>query len=197
MSPSGPSFGRDLPITQAAIDFARDRHSGQRRLSDTASFVSHPLEVGALLDRFDYPDHVIAAAVLHDVLENTETRPGELTDRFGVDVCRLVALVSDDPAIADEDERKEELLERVHEAGGYALVIYAADKVSKVRELQTLAARGDEEADADAKLRRHRNSLAMLEETIPENEVVHLLRRELRAFESAQARRRSASRGPA
>ncbi|HEY7629268.1 MAG TPA: HD domain-containing protein [Thermoleophilaceae bacterium] len=194
MSPSEPGFGRDLPITQAAIDFARDRHSGQRRLSDTASFVSHPLEVGALLDRFDYPDHVIAAAVLHDVLENTETRPGELTDLFGVDVCRLVALVSDDPAIADDDERKDELLERVRQAGGYALVIYAADKVSKVRELQILAARGNAEVDADAKLRRHRNSLVMLEETIPENEVVHLLRRELKAFESAQARRSTASR---
>jgi (p)ppGpp synthase/HD superfamily hydrolase len=197
MSPSEPGFGRDLPITQAAIDFARDRHSGQRRLSDTASFVSHPLEVGALLDRFDYPDHVIAAAVLHDVLENTETRPGELTDLFGVDVCRLVALVSDDPAIADDDERKDELLERVRQAGGYALVIYAADKVSKVRELQILAARGNAEVDADAKLRRHRNSLVMLEETIPENEVVHLLRRELKAFESAQARRSTASRRPA
>jgi len=197
MSPSEPGFGRDLPITQAAVDFARKRHSGQRRLSDTAAFVSHPLEVGGLLDRFDYPDHVIAAAVLHDVLENTETRPGELTDRFGVDVCRLVELVSDDPAIADEDERKEELLERVREAGGYALVIYAADKVSKVRELQILAARGDEEPDAGTKLRRHRKSLVMLQETIPDNELVHLLRRELKALEADEAPRRPASRRPA
>ena len=63
----------------------------------------HPLEVASLLEREGYPDHVVAAAVLHDVLEDTDTQRSELTERFGTAVSDLVAAVSDDPAIADEE----------------------------------------------------------------------------------------------
>jgi GTP diphosphokinase / guanosine-3',5'-bis(diphosphate) 3'-diphosphatase len=88
--------------------------------------------VASLLERADYPDHVVAAAVLHDVLEDTDTQPSELESSFGPDVGGLVALVSDDPSIPDEEERKDDVRERVRRAGGYAPIVYAADKVSKV-----------------------------------------------------------------
>ena len=90
------SFSRDLPITQAAVEFALRRHEGQHRLADGASFILHPLEVASLLERAHYPDHVVAAAVLHDVLEDTDTQRSELESNFGPDVASLVALVSDD-----------------------------------------------------------------------------------------------------
>jgi (p)ppGpp synthase/HD superfamily hydrolase len=77
------TFTRDLPLTQNAVEFARDRHRGQRRPADGASFLLHPLEVASLLDRSHYPDHVVAAAVLHDVLEDTDAERSELEARFG------------------------------------------------------------------------------------------------------------------
>jgi guanosine-3',5'-bis(diphosphate) 3'-pyrophosphohydrolase len=119
-------------MTQAAVGFALQRHKGQHRLADGASFILHPLEVASLLERSHYPDHVVAAAVLHDVLEDTDTQRSELESSFGPEVGGLVALVSDDPSIPDEEHRKDDVRERVRRAGGYAPIVYAADKVSKV-----------------------------------------------------------------
>ena len=74
-----PSFVADLPITRAALEFAAARHAGQRRDADLAPFILHPLEVAQLLRGRDYPDYVVAAGVLHDVIEDTDAdfeRPG-------------------------------------------------------------------------------------------------------------------------
>jgi (p)ppGpp synthase/HD superfamily hydrolase len=136
------SFLGDLPLARDAVDFALERHFGQRRAGDEAAFVLHPLEVASLLDRSHYPDHVVAAGILHDVLEDTDTDAAELRERFGPEVCELVELVSDDPAIADLEQRRDDLRERVRRVGGYAAVVYAADKISKVRELRIMIARG-------------------------------------------------------
>jgi GTP diphosphokinase / guanosine-3',5'-bis(diphosphate) 3'-diphosphatase len=178
------SFVRSLPLTRAAATFARQQHAGQRRAGDRAAFVIHPLEVAALLERSRCPDHVVAAAVLHDVLEDTDVDRSELESRFGAEVAELVAVVTDDPSIQDEEERKDDVRERVRRHGGYALMIYAADKISKVRELRTMRALGEAGEEVEVKLRRHRRSLAMLEVAIPDSRLVELLRFELEALET-------------
>lgn len=177
------TFLRHLPLAQQAVELAVELHAGQLRDSDGASFVMHPMEVASLLDRSHYPDHVVAAAVLHDVLENTDEQLDDLEARFGPDVAQLVAAVSDDASIPDVDERKDELRERVRAAGGYAAAVYAADKVSKVREIRTARAAGTPWDELEPKLRRHRASLAMLEERIPGSRLVQLLRFEIEALD--------------
>ena len=177
------SFGDELPLTQAATRFARRRHAGQRRAGDRAPFVIHPLEVAALLERAGCSDAVVAAGVVHDVLEDTETVYAELASEVGREVADLVVVVSDAPGIEDEEERKRDVRERVRRHGGAALLIYAADKVSKVRELRTAAALATGDEDVPVKLARHRASLAMLELEIPEHHLVELLRSEIRALE--------------
>lgn len=81
-----------------------------------------------MLERSEYPDRVVAAAVRHDVLEDTDAERSELEARFGPEVSGLVGLVSDDPSISCEEEQRDEARERVRR-GPPALVIYAADKV--------------------------------------------------------------------
>jgi hypothetical protein len=177
------SFLQDLPLARSAVDFAGERHAGQRRDADGAEFIVHPIEVAALLERSGYPDHVVAAAVLHDVLEDTDAERSDLEARFGSEVADLVAIVSDDPAIEDEERRKDDVRERVRRAGGLAPVVYAADKISKVRELRGLIHGGFDPAQAEAKFNRHRRSLAMLESTIPGSRLVETLRFEIEALE--------------
>jgi (p)ppGpp synthase/HD superfamily hydrolase len=177
------SFADRLPLTRAAIQFASERHSGQRRHADEAPFVLHPIEAASLLERSDYPDNVVAAAVLHDVLEDTDVERQELEARFGADVADLVATVSDDPSIQDTEEQKADVRERVRRAGGYAAAVYAADKTSKVRELRMMMARGVGGDEVKIKRERYRKSLAMLEETIPGSRIVELLRFELEALD--------------
>lgn len=148
----------------------------------------HAVEVAPLLERGGYPDHVVAAAVLHDVLEDTDVERTELEGRFGRAVSDLVAAVSDDPAIADEEARKDELRERVRRTGGYALAVYAADKVSKVRELRYLLTEDLTREHAEVKLRRHRKSLLMLEKELPGSRLVELLRFELESLDAPETR---------
>jgi len=164
------TFLQHLPRTQAAVAFALERHSGQRRQIDDAPFILHTLEVASLLDRSGYPDSVVAAAVLHDVLEKTDAERPEVEARFGAEVADLVAAVSDDPSIEDEEERKDRLREKVRGLGGNAAAVYAADKVSKVRELRMLLARGLPRERAEVLIARNRRSLAMLDETCPETD---------------------------
>ena len=177
------SFVRQLPLTREALEFAKDRHAGQRREADDASFVLHPLEVASLLDRSNYPDFVVAAAVLHDVLEDTDVKRPELEERFGPEVAELVAAVSEDPSIEGEEARKDGLRERVGRFGGYAAAVYAADKISKVREIRTQLARGDPRSELETKIERHRKSLEMLEDTIPGSRLARALRFELEALD--------------
>jgi (p)ppGpp synthase/HD superfamily hydrolase len=178
------SFLRDLPLASQAAEFAASQHRGQRREGDQAIFLAHPLEVASLLARSGYPDQVIAAALLHDVLEDTDVSDEAIGERFGDEVQELVAAVSDDPGIHDEDERKAELRERVRNLGGYAAVVYAADKISKVRELRMVIARGGRDEQVTRKLERHRESLEMLVDISPDARLVELLRFELESLDS-------------
>jgi (p)ppGpp synthase/HD superfamily hydrolase len=178
------SFAQDLPLTQQAIAFATERHASQRRDSDGAQFIVHPVEVASILGRSGYPDFVVAAAVLHDVLEDTDAESLDLEAQFGPQVSELVALVSDDPSIADAEAQKDDVRDRVRGGSTYAQAVYAADKVSKVRELRMLMAGGLDRDQAETKRRRYRRSLEMLEHKLSDERLVDLLRFELEALES-------------
>ena len=192
--PSAPaSFIERSPLTREALAFAEGRHSGQTRDLDDIPFVTHPLEVARLLHEAGYSDEVVAAGVLHDVLENTDAERADLDVRFGTAVTWLVTAVSDDPSIEDPEERKAALRRQVSQAGERAAAIFAADKVSKARELRLLVSRGElGEADR-AKIEHYEQSLDMLAEIIPGHDLVEQLRRELDALPIRQTR---ASPGP-
>jgi (p)ppGpp synthase/HD superfamily hydrolase len=181
MSTRGDFLERS-PLTRDALAFAEGRHEGQTRDFDELPFVTHPLEVARLLYESGYSDEVVAAGVLHDVLENTDAERADLDSRFGTAVTWLVASVSDDPSIEDAEKRKAALRRQVAEAGERAAAIFAADKVSKTRELGLRVSRGDfGEADR-AKAEHYEQSLEMLSEIIPDHDLVAQLRRELEAL---------------
>jgi (p)ppGpp synthase/HD superfamily hydrolase len=153
---------RGLPRAQAAIKFAAARHANQYRRTDDAPFIAHPIEVGWLLRCDGQPDKVIAAGLLHDVLEKTPTTRTELRHRFGARIARLVESISDDPSIDDYKSRKRALRERVARGDADTWAIFAADKISKVRELAQLPPRRRRGAKNRAKLTHYRASLSML-----------------------------------
>ena len=154
-----------LPIAQAALEFASARHSGEYREIDHAPLIAHPIEVGWLLRCDGQPKEVIAAGLLHDVLEKTETTSAELRHRFGVRTARLVEAVSDDPSNRDYEARKRELRARGAPADSDTAAVFAADKVAKVRELVLLPPRQLHETNIRAKLAHYRASLKMLRRT--------------------------------
>ena len=176
-----PPFIAELPLTCSAFEYAERHHHEQRRDSDLAPFVLHPLEVAVLLRNRGYDDEVVAAGLLHDVVEDTDATIDELRRRFGDRVAALVAAVSDDPSIEDYAERKAALREQVAAADADAQAIYAADKVAKTRELRAKAAREGASFD-EQKLHHYDESLAMLEREDPDMALTRQLRFELWAL---------------
>lgn len=170
-------------MATAAVEFAVERHAGQLRHADRAPFVMHPIEVGALLSRTGYPDDVVAAGVLHDVLEDTDTTASELRQRFGSTVSALVQAVSEDPSISDEQERKLALRKQVALGPADAVAVFAADKVSKARELRLTLNGGAVADELVPKLSHYWASLRVVERRLGDGHpVVERLRAELEAL---------------
>jgi hypothetical protein len=160
-------------------------HAGQCR-TDGTPFILHPREVASLLRSSGAPDHLIAAGLLHDLLEKTLVTAGDLQERFGPRITGLVLAVSDDEHIARYSDRKAALRRQVAGSGEEALTLFAADKLSKVRELRREGA-----ADLPSGVRRrlrvrrldhYRRSLAVLEERLPDSPLVRALHDELHAL---------------
>jgi (p)ppGpp synthase/HD superfamily hydrolase len=163
-----------MPVTSDALAFARERHDGAE--------VWHPFEVAVLLRNAGYPDVVVAAGMLHEVLEDTVTDRDELARRFGEPVAQLVESLSDDPAIEDPQERRAALRLQVAGAGPTAAAVFAADKVSKARELRLKASRGELGDEERMKLEHYEESLDMLVTAMPRHELVEQLRLELESL---------------
>jgi len=176
-----PSFFNDLPITRRALEFAAARHTGQRRAADQAPFILHPLEVAQLLRGREYPDEVVAAGVLHDVIEDAGVGLAELEEQFGPHVAALVSAVTEPSPEGDYRERKAALRNAVATAEPDAVAIYAADKVAKLRELRMKIATTHHAADPDT-LEHYWASLELLEERRPDDALVRQLRFELEAL---------------
>ena len=177
-----PSFVDELPITCRALEFAAEQHQGQQREADRAPFILHPLEVAQLLRGRGYPDPVVAAGVLHDVIEDTGVDAAELERRFGARVAALVTTVSEPPGGGDYSERKARLRAAIAAADADAAAVFAADKVSKARELRMALARDPGPVDLD-KLEHYRASLAVLERRLGHHPLVRQFRFELETLE--------------
>jgi (p)ppGpp synthase/HD superfamily hydrolase len=179
-----PTLVTDLPVTRRALAFAEEHHRGKFRDVDRAPFILHPLEVAQLLRGRDYPDEVVAAGVLHDVIEDAHVAFEELRATFGARVAALVFAVSE-PADAQGSyrERKARLRAAVAEAEADAVAVFAADKVAKARELRLgLVRAGDLGMLDDDKLEHYWESLALLERRLGHHAFVRQLRFELEAL---------------
>lgn len=125
-------------LVRAALRQAQEDHAGQvRNGAGGMPYIEHPVRVAALLDEHGYREEVLAAALLHDVVEDSDTDLNELRAKFGEEVAGLVGALTDDQSIESYRERKAEHRERVAAADGEALAIYAADKLTNSATLRT------------------------------------------------------------
>ena len=187
--PFVPSFLKDLPLALDALRCAIELHRGQRRDVDAAPFVVHPLEVAALLHNNGQPEHVVAAGLLHDTVEDTRIGVEQIERRFGPDVAGIVAAVTDDGTIAGYEERKAALRAKIPSFVAAARAVYAADKVAKVRELRAQATcdpeiRESVIAGTHPKLRHYTESLRLLEQSGGDDPLVRQLRFELELLQA-------------
>lgn len=148
-------------------------------------FIEHPLAVAERLAENGCPDEVLAAALLHDVVEKGGMELGELRERFGDAVVGLVDALTEDAAISSYEERKDEHRSQVARAGRQARAIFAADKLVNVEALRDAYAARGESVDRElqvplgTKLRTWERDLKMLAAEEPGLPLVNRLADEL------------------
>jgi GTP diphosphokinase / guanosine-3',5'-bis(diphosphate) 3'-diphosphatase len=118
-----------------AMAFAATKHDGQYRKSATDAkipYITHPLRVAGEMVRHGVIDEdYIAAAICHDVLEDTPTTYEELAEAIGARAATIVAEVTDDKSLP-KDARKEAQVARAPYYSDGAKLIKAADKADNL-----------------------------------------------------------------
>jgi myo-inositol-1(or 4)-monophosphatase len=122
-----------------AIEFAAKAHDGMMRKKDKTPYILHPLEAAVIVGTMTADSDVISAAVLHDVVEDTEITIEEIEENFGSRVRRLVESETEDkradlPPESTWKIRKEESLEELANcADRDVLILWLGDKLSNMR----------------------------------------------------------------
>ncbi|MCS6913902.1 MAG: HD domain-containing protein [Myxococcales bacterium] len=115
-----------------ALALAAQAHHGQLRKGSDVPYIQHPVHVALLLVRHGFPDEVVIAGVLHDVVEDTDVQLSYIAARFGTEVARLVEGVTERKTDEAGQERpwrtrKEEQLRHLAEADPACAALKAAD----------------------------------------------------------------------
>lgn len=120
-------------ILKAAY-FAAQKHRDQRRKDrESSPYINHPLRVALLLSDIGkvQDEEVIVAALLHDTIEDTDTKPEDIERLFGARVLSLVEALSDNKSLP-KDVRKQKQIEHASELSTDAALIKLGDKISNV-----------------------------------------------------------------
>lgn len=130
-----------LPLFERAVVFAAAAHCGATRKGSRIPYLSHPVEAAAIVSELTDDQELIAAAVLHDVVEDTEVTIQEISDGFGERVASYVSGESENKRRELPPEntwllRKEETITFLKErADRNAKILALADKLSNLRSI--------------------------------------------------------------
>lgn len=186
--PTGHSVGIEAAagrssLVRDALEIARKAHAGQvRNASRGRPYIDHPVAVAERLGEQLEGEEVLAAALLHDVVEDSDLEVEDVRARCGDRVADLVAVLSDDETIESYSRRKRDHRDRVEAAGTEAMAIYAADKLTNVAMLRDAHRAEGEEAVAselkvplDEKVEVWEEDLGMLRRHADESPAVRAL----------------------
>jgi GTP diphosphokinase / guanosine-3',5'-bis(diphosphate) 3'-diphosphatase len=127
----------NFTLVMEALNFAAQKHTAQRR-KDVAGtpYINHPIEVMGVLWQAGVRDEVLlAAALLHDTIEDTTATEEELRVRFGDEVTAVVLQVTDDKTLPKPD-RKQAQIDHAPHLSDRAAQLKLADKTCNLRSLR-------------------------------------------------------------
>ena len=119
-----------------AIYYATKAHKGQRRKIEDVDMIFHPFTVGMLLQRNGCDEDVVAAGILHDVVEDTPHEFEDIEKEFGKCVRDYVYDVSEPDKSLEWEDRKKHTIEHIKNAPLGSKLIVACDKISNLEDLE-------------------------------------------------------------
>jgi len=124
----------DISLILKALKFSSEKHRSQKRKDEIGSpYINHPIQVAELLWNTGKVQDVsvIIAGLLHDTIEDTNTKADEIKTLFGEEVLNFVLEVTDDKTLP-RDERKRLQVDHAHKKSDGAKQIKMADKISNI-----------------------------------------------------------------
>ena len=125
-----------MNLVEKAINFAAKAHQSQTRKGTYIPYITHPFAVGMLLQRANCSNEVIAAGILHDTLEDTETTYDSLEKEFGKRVANLVLVASENDKSLSWEKRKQHTIDMLKEATLEEIQVIVGDKLHNLRSIR-------------------------------------------------------------
>ena len=135
----------DTSLLDRAIIFAVRAHAGTERRGKGFPYIIHPMEAMEIVSTITADQELLAAAALHDIVEDTEVTVEELRAEFGDRVAGIVAAESDSTeAGLDWHARKQAALDKLRTATRDEKMVALGDKLSNMRAIaRDYAVKGD------------------------------------------------------
>lgn len=128
-----------MDIKNIAKNFAVNAHKGQvRKSTPEKPMIVHPINVANILEEYEFDDNVIAAAYLHDVVEDTKYTKEDIEKNFGSDICSLVMGATEPDKSLSWEERKKHTIESVKSLDIRHKAIVCADKISNLEDIKIM-----------------------------------------------------------
>lgn len=133
-----------MDIFEKAIDFAVKAHSGAKRKGNGEPYILHPMEVAVIAGTLTKDPEILAAAVLHDTVEDTGATAEQIRAEFGERVASLVASETENkhpelPPQESWERRKTETLAVLERTTDDAVkILWISDKLSNLRSFRRL-----------------------------------------------------------
>ncbi|SFE79571.1 HD domain-containing protein [Paenibacillus catalpae] len=125
-----------MSLVDIAIEFAATAHQSQYRKGTHTPYISHPFAVAMLLSSYNCSEKAIIAALLHDVLEDTDIAEQQITDQFGPEVTSIVKACSEPDKSLSWEERKTHTIESIPSSPLEVRLVACADKLHNLRSMK-------------------------------------------------------------
>lgn len=177
-------------LLDRAIVFAVRAHAGTERRGKGFPYIVHPMEAVEIVATMTHDQELLAAAVLHDTVEDTDTTIEQIRAEFGDNVAELVASETDEPhqrpdSVENWRARKQAAIDRLTRASRDAQIVALGDKLSNMRAIaRDYALQGDnlwnlfhskDRKDHEWHYRGLANALSDLRDTFAYKEFEHLI----------------------
>lgn len=131
----------EYKVFEKAIEFAVEKHKGQKRKGDGRPYILHPMEVASLIIKHKKSDNSYllgACAVLHDTVEDCKVPLSEIVKKFGLPVASIVEELTLDKTKYETIGKAEYLAQHTVKMSSYALAIKLCDRLSNIMDLSTM-----------------------------------------------------------
>ncbi len=130
-----------MTLYEKALKIAVEAHKNQVRKHDKSPYISHPIMVGRILEQAGFSEEVVAAGLIHDVLEDTDVNEAFLREQLGDEVVDIVTAVSEDQTVdwrsieGGWEKVKQMYIETVAASNEKVWAVSVADKIHNAESL--------------------------------------------------------------